>query len=93
MLCFGRGKMSAGQATADVIPPSKRLYDMAFWHSALRQRGFVWRSARSFSNRVCDPFCGHGTVLHGAEELGVDSVGVDIDPKVCEIARRFAQAD
>jgi DNA modification methylase len=38
---------------------------------------------KKFSNRVCDPFCGHGTVLHVAEELGMDSVGVDIDPECC----------
>jgi DNA modification methylase len=41
-----------------------------------------------YSKRVCDPFCGQGTVLHVAESLGADSVGVDIDPKVCEITRK-----
>lgn len=30
--------------------------------------------------RICDPLCGQGTVLHVAEEMGVDSIGVDIDP-------------
>jgi hypothetical protein len=39
---------------------------------------------KKFSNRVCDPFCGYGTVLHVAEELGMVSVGVDIDPKATE---------
>jgi hypothetical protein len=90
MLCFGRDKMSAGQATADVIPPSKRLYDMAFGFEAAQ---VCVEFCKRYTKRICDPFCGQGTVLHVAEELGVDSVGVDIDPKVCKIARRFAQAD
>jgi 2-polyprenyl-3-methyl-5-hydroxy-6-metoxy-1,4-benzoquinol methylase len=87
MLCFGRGKMSAGQATADVVPPSKRLYEMAFGFEAAK---VCVEFCKRYTNRVCDPFCGQGTVLHVAEELGMDSVGVDIDPKVCEVAETFA---
>jgi hypothetical protein len=85
MLCFGRGKMSAGQATPDVIPPSKRLYDMAFGFAAAR---VAVEFCKKFSNGVLDPFCGYGTTLHAAEELGMDSVGVDIDQKVCEVAKK-----
>jgi hypothetical protein len=90
MLCFGKDKMSAGQATPDVIPPSKRLYEMAFGFEAAM---VCVEFCKRFTNRVCDPFCGQGTVLHVSEEMGLHSVGVDIDPKVCKIARRFAQAD
>jgi tRNA G10 N-methylase Trm11 len=81
MLCFGRGKMSAGQATPDVIPPSKRLYEMAFGFEVAK---VAVEFCKKFSNRVCDPFCGYGTTLHVAEELGMESVGVDIDPACCE---------
>lgn len=84
IVCFGRGKMSAGQATADVIPPSKRLYEMAFGFEAAR---VCVEFCKKFSNRVCDPFCGYGTVLHIAEGLEMDSVGVDIDPQVCKVAK------
>jgi hypothetical protein len=90
MLCFGKGKMSAGQATPDVVPPSKRLYEMAFGFDAAK---VAVEFSKQYTNRVCDPFCGQGTVLHVSEEMGLHSVGVDIDPKVCKIARRFAQAD
>jgi DNA modification methylase len=38
---------------------------------------------KKFSNRVLDPLCGQGTTLHAAEELGMDCMGVGIDPKVC----------
>lgn len=86
MVCFGRGKMSAGQATADVVPKSKRLYDMAFGFDAARA---CLEFCKKFSNRVLDPFCGYGTTLHVAEDLGMDSVGVDISPECCEVARNF----
>jgi hypothetical protein len=89
MLCFGKGKMSAGQATADVVPKSKRLYDMAFGFDAARA---CLEFCKKFSNKVCDPFCGYGTTLHVAEELGMDSVGVDIDASCCEIARKKESA-
>jgi hypothetical protein len=86
MVCFGTGKMSAGQATPDVIPVSKRLYDMAFGFEAAR---VCVQFSQKFSNRVCDPFCGYGTTLHVAEELGMDSVGVDIDAECCGKVRNL----
>jgi hypothetical protein len=89
MLCFGKGKVTAGQATPDVIPVSKRLYDMAFGFEAAK---VAVEFCKRYTNRVCDPFCGQGTVLQVSEEMGLHSVGVDIDPKVCKIARRFPQA-
>lgn len=67
----------------NVVPP-KRLYEMAFgFETAMVCVEFCKR----FTNRVCDPLCGQGTVLHVAEELGMDSVGVDIDPACCEAAQ------
>jgi hypothetical protein len=74
--------MSAGQATRDVIPPSKRLYAMAFRFEAAKVAvEFCMRYTRC----ICGAFCGYDTVLHVTESLVVDSVGVDIDQKVCEL--------
>lgn len=36
---------------------------------------------------VHDPFCGSGTVLVVAKKLGRSYIGIDIDPKYCEIAK------
>jgi hypothetical protein len=41
------------------------------------------------SRVVVDPFCGHGTVLAVANELGMDAVGVDASSKRCKAARRL----
>ena len=35
-----------------------------------------------------DPFAGAGTTLWVAEQLGVDSIGIEINPDYCEIVRR-----
>ena len=35
-----------------------------------------------------DPFAGAGTTLWVAEQLGVDSIGIELNPDYCEINRR-----
>ena len=62
------------------------LYPMAFGFEA---RKLAVEFCMRYSKRIWDPFCGHGTVLHVAESLGADSVGVNIDQKVCEVAKKF----
>lgn len=36
---------------------------------------------------ILDPFCGSGTTLHVAQSLGIDSVGIDLNPIACLISR------
>jgi hypothetical protein len=36
---------------------------------------------------VVDPFCGRGTVLAVANEMGLDAVGVELSAKRCKAAR------
>src|SRR5574340_919786 len=37
---------------------------------------------------ICDPFCGTGTILLEAESMGMHSIGIDFDKKMCEIAKK-----
>jgi len=54
-----------------------------------------WKLARSMINliglkegeTVCDPFCGTGTILLEAENMGIKSIGVDFDEKMCNFTR------
>ncbi len=36
--------------------------------------------------RIVDPFCGQGTILAVANELGLDAIGVDLSAKRCRLA-------
>lgn len=42
---------------------------------------------------VLDPFCGHGWVLIAAAKMGRHFIGIEIDPKYCEIAQKRVDAE
>ncbi len=41
------------------------------------------------ARRVVDPFCGRGTVLAVANQLGLDALGVELSAKRCRVARNL----
>ena len=43
------------------------------------------------NSRVLDPFCGSGSTGMAAVELGHEFVGIELDPRYCDIARRRIQ--
>lgn len=42
---------------------------------------------------VFDPFCGHGWVLEAAAKMNRRFIGIEIDPKYCEIAQKRVDAE
>lgn len=75
-----------GTRTPDVIPPSGSLYPKGT-PTAAAMAACVY--ATGYAQRIIDPFCGYGTILKAADTLGVDSVGVDIDPIMVERASQL----
>ena len=41
---------------------------------------------------ILDPFCGSGTLLRAAQDLGRKAIGIEIDPKFCELSKRRVEA-
>lgn len=55
-----------------------------------------WKICRAMINlaglkeeeTVCDPFCGTGTTLLEAESMGIHSIGIDFDDKMCKNSKQ-----
>lgn len=80
LLCYSKHNKS-GKAQPDVIYAGKMLYKNAMGFNAcklalnfLKMKGI---------NKVVDPFCGQGSVVKIAYDLGFDVVGNDIDKEQC----------
>ena len=42
---------------------------------------------------LCDPFCGTGTILLEAESMGIRSIGIDYDKRMCDGAKKNLAAN
>lgn len=86
MLCYSRDG-TTGAATPDVIPVSKKTYKNATPPEAA-QRALEFVAKYSKTPVVVDPFVGRGTIPVLARNLGLRSIGIDIDPEQCKIAKQ-----
>jgi len=76
-----------GRASPDVIGnPGPRAYANGL---GLNVAIFACRFAALSARRIVDPFCGRGTIPATAEALGLEAIGIDIDPAQCDHARRL----
>jgi hypothetical protein len=75
---------TSGTASPDVLLRGRMVYPNAM---GVAVAAFAVKYAALTSRSVVDPFCGRGTVVAMADALGLDAVGVDIDPEQVEAAR------
>jgi hypothetical protein len=92
MLCFSRSirLTDLSRSSADVLPAAGEVTwarGMATEACAAACR-FVLQNTTT--RCIVDPFCGHGTVLAVANELGMDAIGVELSPKRARQAERLA---
>lgn len=86
MTCFTK-KGKIGKPIPDVVYGGDTTYTHAFGIDAVALciqyvKGVGVKS-------VVDPFCGSGTTLAVANAMGLDAVGVELDKKYCEMARKL----
>ena len=90
--------VSRAMKCPDVLPIPDVIVDAGRqpWVRAMgvRAAGHALRFARDQvgAKVVFDPFCGVGTVLAGANALGLDALGVELAKKRCEQARTLQVA-
>src|SRR2546430_10793932 len=67
--------------------PTKVIKSSSELHWKL-SRAMVNLSGLHEKETLCDPFCGSGTILLEAESMGIHSIGIDFDKKMCHIAKK-----
>ena len=88
MQCFSRKvRADLGRSTADVLPGAgATAWTRGMGVEACRVAcRFILKS--TLTRTVVDPFCGRGTALAVANELGLDAIGVEISKKRARQAR------
>ncbi len=88
MLCFAHeGRPPARAPGADVLPDAGFMpWSRAMGVAACRAACTYLRDETA-ARMIVDPFCGRGTVLAVANDLGLDAIGVELSAKRCRAAR------
>lgn len=87
LICFSKNiRVELANSTIDVLPVAgKTTWTRGMGVKAcLAACQFVLD--RTQTRTIVDPFCGHGTVLSVANQLGMDAVGVELSRKRAEKA-------
>jgi site-specific DNA-methyltransferase (adenine-specific) len=83
-----------GSPFPDVIPSERTPEEerKIAPHPTLKPQSFMRRIVRAVvplgEGKVLDPFCGAGSTIAAAEALGIDSVGIEVNPEYYEMALR-----
>lgn len=93
MLCFSKGvRVTAATATADVLPSAGNTTWARGMGTAACTAACKFILQHTSTQTVVDPFCGHGTVLAVANQLGLNAVGVEISAKRAKQAEQLSAA-
>lgn len=90
LLAFCRGApLIPKKPSADVLPDAGEMA----WSRAMGLRACEaachFLLSETPARRVVDPFCGKGSVLAVANQLGLDALGVELSGKRCRAARKL----
>jgi len=81
-------KITSGKSTPDVINCGKMIYKNAMGLNACKI-AIEFIESKIETDIIIDPFCGQGSILKIANEMGFNSIGVDILKKQCLKAEKL----
>lgn len=91
LLCFAERLRDASErATPDVLPELGTMTWPRAIGLAAARFAVAWLRDHAGARVIVDPFCGKGTVLAVANELGLDAIGVDTHAGRAEQARTLS---
>lgn len=88
LLCFAHAPHPEPDGLADVFATGAMTWARATGVAACRL-ACTYIQRHTPTRTVVDPFCGRGTVLAAANDLGLAAIGVDLSLKRCRLAERL----
>lgn len=90
LLCFSRAfQAPMNDGSPDVVPQMGSMTWSRATGTAACEFALNWLLRHTETKVVVDPFCGHGTVLAVANELGLEAIGVERSPGRARKAREL----
>lgn len=90
LLCFAPTlRLPLEVASADVIPSPGRVTWTRGMGGKACEVACRFILEQTATRTVVDPFCGHGTVLAVANQMGMDAIGVELSRRRAERAREL----
>jgi len=95
MCCFWPGPNHSWGSTRPVdVISTKRVSPDALIHPTEKPVGLMTKIlSHSSGSTVLDPYCGSGSTLRAAKDLGLSSIGIEIEERFCEIAAKRASQE
>lgn len=91
LLAFSRGvKLDLSTSSPDVLPDAgEKTWTRGMGRKAC-ELAIKFVQSHTSDRTIVDPFCGHGTVLAVANQMGLDAIGVELSAKRARKARTLA---
>lgn len=81
-------KLTSGKGVPEVFDTGKMLYKNAMGYNAAKSCvNYIKKHVDT--DTILDPFCGQGSVLKIANDMGMNAIGIDILKEQCKLAKKL----